>query len=156
MYEYHTQPLLPRRAFALRLARHGLVLLAVVGFSLVLGTTGFHFLSRLGWTDAFLNAAMLLSGMGPVGDLGPTAGRLFAACYALYSGFFLLFGAGLMLAPVFHRMLHMLHLDLDEDARAAGQRRRRLVHPPAERHVPVRSEQHDRADGVGDTEHEHL
>jgi hypothetical protein len=85
-------------------------LLLVTG-SLVGGTLGFHSFSRQAWVDSLLNASMLLGGMGPVGDLGPTAGKLFAAGYALYSGLIFLIVAGLLVTPVFHRVLHRFHLE---------------------------------------------
>lgn len=84
--------------------------LLVIG-SLVGGTTGFHFFSRQPWVDSLLNASMLLGGMGPVGDLGPTAGKLFAAGYALYSGLIFLIVAGLLVTPVFHHVLHRFHVE---------------------------------------------
>ena len=84
--------------------------LLVLG-SLVGATLGFHFYSRQAWVDSLLNASMLLGGMGPVGDLGPTAGKLFAAGYALYSGLIFLIVAGLLVTPVFHRVLHRFHME---------------------------------------------
>jgi hypothetical protein len=83
----------------------------LVMVSLVGGTLGFHSFSRQAWVDSLLNASMLLGGMGPVGDLGPTAGKLFAAGYALYSGLIFLIVAGLLVTPVFHRVLHRFHLE---------------------------------------------
>ena len=74
----------------------------LVLISLVIGTVGFHVLSGQLWIDALLNAAMLLGGMGPVGDLGQTSGKLFASFYALYSGLVFLIVAGLLFMPVFH------------------------------------------------------
>jgi hypothetical protein len=112
MYEHRTQTLLSKRAFAQRLARQGLVALVLVLGSLVLGTVGFHLASRQLWIDALLNSAMLLGGMGPVGDLGPTSGKLFATFFALYSGLVFLIVAGLLFMPVFHRVLHRFHLDV--------------------------------------------
>jgi hypothetical protein len=84
--------------------------LLVMG-SLVGGTLGFHSFSRLPWIDSLLNASMLLGGMGPVGDLGPTAGKLFASAYALYSGLIFLIVAGLLVTPLFHRVLHRFHME---------------------------------------------
>ena len=118
MYEHHRQGLLNRPAFVRRLARHGVVALLLVLGSLALGTGGFHLLCRQAWVDAFLTSAMLLGGMGPVGDLGPTSGKVFAALYALYAGLVFLVIAGLLAAPLFHRILHKFHLDrADRDAR---------------------------------------
>jgi hypothetical protein len=115
MYEHRKQKLLSRPAFLQRLARQGLTALMLVLVSLTIGTIGFHLLSRQLWIDALLNAAMLLGGMGPVGDLGPSSGKLFAAFYALYSGLVFLIIAGLLFMPVFHRVLHRFHLDMSRE-----------------------------------------
>jgi len=111
VYESHTVPPISLRRFTLRLLRHAGYGGAVVVFSLVVGTVGFVTLAAQQPVDAFLNAAMLLGGMGPVGDLGqaPTAGKLFAAGFALYAGLVFLILAGLFLTPVFHRVLHRFH-----------------------------------------------
>jgi hypothetical protein len=115
MYEHRRQPLLSRPAFTRRLARHGQISLLLVLGSLAIGTLGFHLLSGQLWIDALLNSAMLLGGMGPVGDLGPTVGKLFASFYALYAGLVFLVVAGLLFVPVFHRVLHRFHLEADRD-----------------------------------------
>jgi len=115
MYEHRRQRLLSPRAFAKRMTDHGAWALLLVLGSLVLGTAGFHLLARQPWVDALLNSAMLLTGMGPVGDMGPTIGKLFASLYALYAGLIFLIVAGLLVAPVLHRMLHRFHLDTDEN-----------------------------------------
>jgi len=118
MYEHRRQKLLSRPAFVRRLTRHGVWALWLVLGSLFFGTVGFHLMSRQSWIDAVLNSAMLLGGMGPVGDMGPASGKIFAALYALYAGLVFLIVAGLLFAPVFHRMLHRFHLDTgDDDAR---------------------------------------
>ena len=117
MYEHRRQRLLSRQAFTRRLLRHGVWALLLMSASLAIGAIGFHLLSRQSWIDALLNSAMLLGGMGPVGDMGPAGGKLFATIYALYAGLVFLAVAGLVFAPVFHRMLHRFHLDTDEDER---------------------------------------
>jgi hypothetical protein len=68
-------------------------------------------LEGLSWLDAFLNAAMILGGMGPVDPVRTSAGKLFAGCYALYSGLVVLVTAGLILAPIAHRILHRFHVE---------------------------------------------
>jgi hypothetical protein len=93
------------------LARQGSWAALLVLVSLMGGTLGFHAFSRQPWVDAFLNASMLLGGMGPVGDLGPTGGKLFAAGYALYAGLMFLVVAGLLVTPVFHWVLHRFHME---------------------------------------------
>lgn len=114
MYERHDQPLLPRRAFCKRQANHFLIILVIIGGSLLIGMSGYHFFEGLPWIDAMLNSAMLLGGMGPVDTLYTVAGKIFASLYALYSGIVFLLVAGVLFAPAFHRMLHHFHLDFDK------------------------------------------
>ena len=117
MFEHRSQPLLPLPAFLRRLARHGGLALAVVLGSLVLGIVGYHTFEGLEWIDATLNAAMILGGMGPVDiPMRTTAGKLFASFYALYSGLVILGAAGLLFAPLVHRLLHRFHLELDSES----------------------------------------
>jgi hypothetical protein len=118
-YERHGDKLLPRRQFVRRLAMHALFVLGVAVISLGVGILGYHYLEGLPWLDAFLNAAMILGGMGPVSPLTTPGGKLFAGLYALYSGLVLLVMAGVLLAPVVHRLLHRFHLDVAEDNDAA-------------------------------------
>ena len=84
MYEHRAERVLPRKAFLWRLARHIGVGLAVVAASLFGGMLGYAHFERLGWLDAFLNAAMLMGGMGPVESPATPGGKLFAGFYALY------------------------------------------------------------------------
>jgi hypothetical protein len=108
-YEHRGQRPLPRRRFIDRLAVHAMWGGLLITVSDLGGTVGYHQLAGFNWVDSFLNASMLLGGMGPVGEL-PTAGaKIFAAVFALYSGLVLILLAGLMLAPVFHRVLHHFH-----------------------------------------------
>lgn len=111
VFEHRSQPLLPRRKFLVRLAQSGAVALAVVGASLFIGMVGYHAFEGLGWMDAFLNASMLLGGMGPVNAPGTNGGKLFAGLYALYCGLVVIVVAGVLLAPVAHRILHKFHLE---------------------------------------------
>ena len=110
-FESKAQPLLSRRAFARRLARNFAAASVLVALSLFAGMLGYHYLEGMEWIDAFVNASMILSGMGPIGTLQTWSGKLFAGCYALYSGLMLIIAAGIILAPVVHRMLHRFHLD---------------------------------------------
>lgn len=117
MYESHSEPLLPWPSFRRRLRHHGGIALLLLGVSLTIGIAGFTFIAGQTPLDALVNAAMLLGGMGPVGDVCPdksspcVAGRIFAALFALYAGLMFLLTAGLLLAPVLHRLLHWLHLE---------------------------------------------
>jgi hypothetical protein len=111
MYEHHTSPLLPFRDFLFRMARHFGVVVALILVSLAAGIVGYHALGGLRWVDSFLNAAMILGGMGPVDELHNDPAKIFAGCYALYSGLVLIAVAGIMIAPVAHRLLHKLHVE---------------------------------------------
>lgn len=91
--------------------RSGVVLLPVLAVALALGTSLYHNVEHLPWPDAFLNAAMLLGGMGPVDRLETTAGKWLAGLYALFAGLFFIVLAGVMLAPVLHHVLQRFHLD---------------------------------------------
>ena len=110
-FEHHSQPLLHMRGFLLRvLAFIGLALLVVLAF-LALGTLGYHFFVGLMWLDAFLNASMILSGMGPVDPIRSEGGKWFAALYALLSGLVFAVTTGIIIAPIIHRVLHRLNLE---------------------------------------------
>ena len=104
----HDRPI-SRAMFLRRMMRHGGYAAMLVAFSLVLGVAGYMGLAHLSLVDAILNAAMLLGGMGPVGTIEGTSAKLFAAAFALYSGLVFLLVAGILLAPVFHRVLHFFH-----------------------------------------------
>lgn len=109
MYEPRRRRPLPRRHFTWRLARHAGAAVAVVAVSLGVGMWGYVHYEGLAWRAAFLNAAMLLGGMGPVDPPKTDDGRVFAGLYALYCGLVFLVLAGLLLAPFVHRLLHKFH-----------------------------------------------
>ncbi len=117
MFEHRKQPLLPTAAFIVRTVKHTLFAVGIVAASLAMGILGYRAFEGLTWVDAFLNASMLLGGMGPVAELHTTGGKLFAGFYALYSGLIFLVVAGVIFGPVIHRFLHQFHLEMDsEDA----------------------------------------
>jgi hypothetical protein len=111
MYEHSKGRLLPWKAFLWRLAKHAGLALAVVVFSLGAGMAGYVYFERLSWLDGFLNAAMLLGGMGPVETPQTPGGKLFAGMYALYAGMVFLVVVAIVLSPVVHRALHRFHLE---------------------------------------------
>jgi len=115
MFEHRREPLLPRPLFFWRVLKFGAVSLALVLGSLILGILGYRIFEGMPWIDAFVNAAMLLGGMGPVGELRTHAGKLFAGVYALYCGLIVIISMGIILAPIFHRFLHLFHLEVDAD-----------------------------------------
>jgi len=111
MYEKKVEAPLSRRRFARRIMLHIVVAAALLLASLGLGMTGYESLEHLPWRDAFLNAAMLLGGMGPVDPPQTDAGKVFAGLYALYAGLVFLLIVGLVFTPVIHRLLHKFHWD---------------------------------------------
>lgn len=115
-YERLKTPLAPTRVFLARMAVSLLLAATLIGVSLAAGMAGYHRFERMSWLDAFANASMILSGMGPLAAMQTDAGKLFAGCYAIYSGLVLVATASLVLAPVLHRFLHRLHIaEEDED-----------------------------------------
>lgn len=116
MFEHKSEPLLSHRAFVGRVALSALAGASLVAVSLLAGMVGYHALEHLSWIDAFLNAAMLLGGMGPVATPQTEGGKLFAGLYALYCGLVVLIAAGMILAPVAHRILHRFHLEEREES----------------------------------------
>ncbi len=112
-FESHRQPLAAPAVFYRRLTRFFAAAIGAVALTLCIGTIGYHRLVGLPWIDAFLDAAMILAGMGPVAHIPTTAGKLFAGIYALFCAFLLIVVGGLLLAPFFHRVLHRFHIDED-------------------------------------------
>ncbi len=115
MYEHHAQPLLHRTAFWRRLIWHFVVSSLVVAGALLIGMAGYRFIGHLTWIDAFVESAMLMSGMGPVysAQMVTSSAKLFAGCYALFAGLVFMIAFGILLAPILHRFLHKFHLDQD-------------------------------------------
>jgi hypothetical protein len=109
MFEHRSKPLLPRRQFYARMARSAAVALLVIAVALGIGMVGYRAFEPMSWVDAFVNAAMILSGMGPVSSLQTDGGKIFAGCYALFSGLAFLTSLGIIFVPAFHRFLHKFH-----------------------------------------------
>jgi len=123
MFEHRTKPLLPRKTFVLRVLRSLALAFGILVGSLGLGILGYHFCAGLSWLDALLNAAMILSGMGPVNELHTVAGKLFASFYALFSGVVFITAVAVLLAPVIHRFLHQFHLEFESPENDQKERR---------------------------------
>jgi hypothetical protein len=115
MYERHYEPLLPRSQFLMRQLAHAAVAIALVAGSLAIGMLGYHILGHLPWIDAFTNASMILAGMGPVDPMKTDSAKLFAGFYALFSGLLFLVSAGVLFAPLLHRIFHRFHLKTEDD-----------------------------------------
>ena len=114
MYESRQTPPVHPRHFYRRVALHFGVASNIILGSLLFGMWGYAHFEGLGGRDAFLNASMILGGMGPVEVLRTPGGKLFAGFYALYSGLVFLVAVGIILAPVVHRALHTFHWDADQ------------------------------------------
>jgi hypothetical protein len=126
MLEHRKDPLLPSHLFLRRLGRQLGLGAVLIAFSLVIGTVGYHFVNGSAWIDGFVDASMLMAGMGQIGVLQGTAGKLFASFYALYCGVVFILVAGLLLAPIFHRVLHRFHLEAGaEDDKSPDRRGRK-------------------------------
>jgi hypothetical protein len=87
--------------------------MSIVSLALAAGVIGYHAIAGLSWVDSVLNASMILTGMGPVDTMKDTASKLFASAYALFSGVIFLSAVGIVLAPIFHRIIHAFHIDDD-------------------------------------------
>lgn len=111
VFEHLTQPVISPQQFTIRLLHSGIIAVALIAVSLFIGMVGYRILEGLPWIDAFLNASMLLGGMGPVNTPVTFGGKLFAGLYALYCGLAVILVAGLILAPVAHRILHRFHME---------------------------------------------
>lgn len=114
MFEHHTEPVLTRGRFLLRVLGYLAASAVFIGSALGVGVLGYHHYGQLNWIESLENASMILGGMGPVGDMKTNAGKLFASAYALFSGLVFIGATSLVLAPFVHRILHKLHLDEDQ------------------------------------------
>ena len=114
MYESKNQSILSTGAFSVRLVKHTIGAIALLGGSLGIGMLGYRWFEQMPWLDGFLNAAMLLGGMGPVNPPQTEGGKLFAGLYALYAGLVFVAAVALVAAPMLHRFLHRFNLDEDD------------------------------------------
>ena len=117
------------RALTHQLARNAAIVTSLVMAALAIGAVGYHVLEDLPWLDAALNAAMILTGMGPVNPIDRPAAKVFAIAYSLLSGVFFLTMVAVLLAPALHHFLHRFHLELDETRRATSSEGRRANTP---------------------------
>lgn len=113
-FEHRAQSLLHWSLFLQRFAASATIGFALVVVSMLSGMAGYHYFERLPWIDAFVNAAMILSGMGPLAQPQTVGGKIFAGLYALYSGLAVVMIAGITFAPVVHRFLHRFHVEEDD------------------------------------------
>jgi len=110
-FEHRSHPVASRRKFARRMLV-AIGLWAVLTFvGLAIGMAGYAYFEGMSVTDAYVNAAMILSGMGPVAELKTQPGKIFAGSYAILSGLIIVIASGFVLAPIFHRVLHCFHVE---------------------------------------------
>ena len=113
-FEHKSMPLLTRTQFARRMAIYAFFGIAFLCVSLAIGTAGYAYFAKLHTVDAFLNASMILTGMGPVDKMETSEGKIFAGLYAIYSGVAFLTFCGVLFTPIYHRFMHKFHLDLGD------------------------------------------
>lgn len=114
MYEPIIHPPITPDRFVIRMLRHAALALILLLVSILIGMGGDEYFEALSWRSAFLNSAMLLGGMGPVDAPHTDGGKLFAGIYALYAGLVFIVAAGLILAPLVHRIMHKFHWAQDQ------------------------------------------
>src|SRR3989338_1004796 len=114
MFEQKHQELVPVVVFVRRMITYVLLVIFVILGSLSIGVVGYHYLAGLPWVDSFLNASMILGGMGEIDPLTNTAAKIFASVYALFSGLVFIAVMGILFAPIMHRVLHSFHME-DKD-----------------------------------------
>jgi hypothetical protein len=110
-FESRDHKVVTRWTFAMRLTRAALLWLAIAVVGLAIGMAGYSYFEGMSLADSYVNAAMILSGMGPIGELKTTAGKIFAGSYAIFSGLVIVIATGFVLAPIFHRVLHRFHVE---------------------------------------------
>lgn len=112
-FEHRSQPVLPFDKFIKRTLRYTFFSMVLIGVSLGIGVAGYHYINKLPWLDALLNASMILTGMGPVDPMKNDAAKLFASFYSIFSGVVFLSTVAVFLSPIAHRFLHKMHVDED-------------------------------------------
>ncbi len=120
MFEHRSQKLASSVVYKKRLLTYSGISAGMLAFSLIIGMFGYKWIIGVaGWDDAFYNASMILTGMGPALDASVvlhTDGKIFSGIYAIYSGVIFLTSVAIFFSPVVHRFFHILHLDIvDKD-----------------------------------------
>ena len=113
--EHRSQEILPLRRFLLRMGRYALFTLVMIVFSVGIGVIGYKVFGKLSWLDSFYMSTMILTGMGPVSEMTSPSAKLFGSFYALYSGIAFVSITAVFLAPLAHRLLHILHVEEQDD-----------------------------------------
>jgi hypothetical protein len=114
MFEHAKKPLVSSQKYLQRQVKFFLISGLLLVASLGTGVLGYHFIGKLGWIDSLLNASMILTGMGPVNPMNSNSAKIFASFYALFSGVAFLSITAVMFAPFIHRLLHKMHIDIND------------------------------------------
>lgn len=115
MFEKKYQKLSPRHVFFKRMLKNIIIGISIAAVSLCVGMFGYHHTENMSWVESYVNAAMILSGMGPVSNLQTNAGKIFAGTYALFSGIVFLIVIAVIFAPLIHRFLHRFHMEEEKN-----------------------------------------
>jgi len=122
MFERRHELVAPLSKFFIRLILNILLALTLIAAALFAGMSGYHHFEHMSWIDSFANAAMILSGMGPLGNLSTDGGKLFAGFYALFSGLAFILIISIIFAPIVHRYFHKFHVESDTDYKSKSKR----------------------------------
>ncbi len=113
--EHKRQKVISLPHFFLRLGRYTIVAIALIAFSVAMGSIGYHFFAQLGWLDSFHMAGLILTGMGPVETMARNGAKIIDSLYSLYSGVAFLSITAVFFAPIIHRLLHILQVEKGGD-----------------------------------------
>jgi hypothetical protein len=113
-FEHRRQEVASFKIFLIRVGRYGLFAILLIIISVLIGTIGYRYIGDLSWLDGFYMACMILTGMGPVAEMTTEKAKLFSSFYALYSGIAFLSITAVFFAPIIHRLLHILHVEIEE------------------------------------------
>lgn len=116
--EHRRQKVTSFRLFMMRMGRYSLFAFGLILFSILFGTLGYHFIAKINWLDSFHMTCMILTGMGPVVELTTASAKIFSSIYALYSGIAFLSITAVFFTPIIHRLLHILHVENDENEKS--------------------------------------
>ena len=111
MFEHHSKKIISKKQFRKRVLEYFIYSSLIIGISLGVGMVGYRYIAGLDWVDAFFNASMILTGMGPVNEMPNSAAKIFSGCYALFSGIAFISTVAVLFAPIAHRFLHLMHMD---------------------------------------------
>lgn len=113
--EHKRERVISAKKFAVRLSRYGFFAFMLLAVSVAAGTVGYRYFCNLSWMDSFYMACMILTGMGPVSEMPDDTAKLFSSFFALYSGVAFLSITALIMAPVVHRLLHIMHVEEEDN-----------------------------------------